>query len=247
MMQIAIITDIHGNASALDAVLSDIDNRKAVEHIYCLGDMVGIGPDSNEVLDMLFSRNDLSMITGNHDEAILTLAKGQEYPKSHSQVREHHQWLLDRLDKSFIPKLEKLPRTIRQNINNHSILFVHYQIKHGQINDHISKDPFSSIVSPSVENLETLFAENEEDLICFGHHHPIHYYFGEKSIYLNPGSLGCNDKPIAPYALIDITKGGLVINLEKIRYDNSSFLESYHKLQVPEREFILKVFHGNQI
>ncbi|MEH7246070.1 metallophosphoesterase family protein [Neobacillus niacini] len=246
-MQIAIIADIHGNALALKAFFSEIAKRKDIDHIYCLGDMIDIGPDSNEVLHMLFSRNDISMITGNHDEAILTLAKGQEYPKSHSNVKEHHQWLLDRMDKSFIPKIEQLPRTIKQDLEGHSILFIHYQIKNGKINDPINNDPFSSIVEPSVENLENLFKDNNEDLICFGHHHPIHYFKGNKAIYLNPSSLGCNHKPIARYAIVSVSKEKIEINLEETIYDNSSFLESYHKLQVPERDFILKVFHGNQI
>lgn len=246
-MRIAIITDIHGNAAALKAVLSEIDNRKDIDHIYCLGDTIGIGPDSNEVLHRLFSRNDTSMITGNHDEAVLALAKGQEYPKSHLNVREHHQWILDRIDKSFIVKLEQLPRTIKQNIEGHSILFTHYQIQNNKINDHISKDPFTPIVNPSLENLETLFKGNNEDLICFGHHHPVHYFKGNKAVYINPGSLGCNHKPIAPYAVIELSNDKIKINLEEAAYDNSAFLKSYHKLQVPDRDFILKVFHGSQI
>lgn len=246
-MRIAIITDIHGNAAALKAVLSEIDNRQDIDHIYCLGDTIGIGPNSNEVLHMLFSRNDTSMVTGNHDEAILALAKGQEYPKSHLNVREHHQWILDRMDKSFIPKVELLPRTIKQNIEGHSFLFTHYQIQDSKINDHISKDPFSPIVNPSVENIETLFKDNNENLICFGHHHPVHYFKGNKAVYLNPGSLGCNHKPIAPYAIIAVSNNKFEINLKQTVYDNSTFLKSYHKLQVPDRDFILKVFHGSHI
>ncbi len=73
-------SDIHGNGPALKAVLKEIDERRDVDHIYCLGDMLGMGPDSNEVLEMLFSRSDVSMLTGNHDEAILALAEGEEYP-----------------------------------------------------------------------------------------------------------------------------------------------------------------------
>lgn len=246
-MPIAIIADIHGNAAALKAVLSEIDNRNDIDHIYCLGDMIGIGPDSNEVLEMLFSRDDVSMITGNHDEAILSLAKGEEYPQSHSTVRKHHQWILERMDKAFIPKLEQLPRIIKQNIEGHSILFIHYQIEINKMNTHISNDPFSSILEPSVENLETLFKDNNEDLICFGHHHPIHYFKGNKVVYLNPGSLGCNHKPIAPYAIVNFSDNKLEIELKETAYDNSAFLRSYHQLQVPDREFILKIFHGNQI
>ena len=88
-MKVAIITDVHGNASALKAVLRVIDERDEIDHIYCLGDMVGIGPDTNEVLDLLFSRNDLSMITGNHDEAVLAIIKGEPHPDGHIHVDGH--------------------------------------------------------------------------------------------------------------------------------------------------------------
>ncbi|MED3963404.1 metallophosphoesterase family protein [Niallia taxi] len=114
-MKMAVIADVHGNLPALKAVFSALDLRKDVKHIYCLGDMIGIGPNSNEVLHLLFSRKDVSMITGNHYEAVLALAKGEEYPKSHSSVRRHYQWILDRLDKSFIPHLENSPRRMIQN------------------------------------------------------------------------------------------------------------------------------------
>lgn len=84
-------------------------------------------------------------------------------------------------------------------------------------------------------------------MICFGHHHPIHYFKGSITTYLNPGLLGCNHKPTAPYAIVGIENSKVDICLEEATYDNSSFLESYHGLQVPEHDFILKVFHGNQI
>ncbi|MED4041216.1 metallophosphoesterase family protein [Niallia taxi] len=246
-MKMAVIADVHGNLPALKAVFSALDLRKDIKHIYCLGDMIGIGPYSNEVLHLLFSRKDVSMITGNHDEAVLALAKGEEYPTSHSSVRRHHQWILDRLDRSFIPHLENLPRRIIQNIEGHSVLFCHYQFKKDHKDQPISKDPFSSIVSPSKDNLEKLFRNHNEELICFGHHHPTHFFTGKEATYLNPGSLGCNHKPAAPYAIINFSKKKFEITLQETEYDNEDFLKSYYQLEVPEREFILKVFHGNQM
>ncbi|MBO1912562.1 metallophosphoesterase family protein, partial [Microvirga sp. 3-52] len=87
----AVLADIHGNAPALQAVLYEIDNRKDIEHIYSLGDMIAIGPDTNAVLELLFSRDDISMITGNHDEAVLAIIKGEPHPLSHPHVKEHHE------------------------------------------------------------------------------------------------------------------------------------------------------------
>ncbi|ANU11046.1 hypothetical protein BBH88_12425 [Planococcus antarcticus DSM 14505] len=63
---IAVIADVHGNIAALHAVLDEIDDNPDIEHIYCIGDMVGIGYETNEVLDLLFSRTDTSFVIGNH-------------------------------------------------------------------------------------------------------------------------------------------------------------------------------------
>ena len=87
----------------------------------------------------------------------------------------------------------------------------------------------------------------EEEAIFFGHHHPVHYFKNEKTLFLNPGSLGCNDEPAARYAIVNANSIGIHILLKKASYNNIPFLLSFEKLQVPDRDFILKVFHGNQL
>lgn len=64
----AIISDIHSNLEALKTVLADID-RRGVETIYCLGDIVGYGPDPRECLDLVAERVAFSLC-GNHDHAV---------------------------------------------------------------------------------------------------------------------------------------------------------------------------------
>ena len=241
----AVITDIHGNYPALRAAIQEIDNM-GIDQIYCLGDMIGIGPDTNEVLDLLFSRKNVSMITGNHEEAVLALLNGEEYPESHENVRNHHEWIAERLDNSFIPKLKKLPRYINYLVNSYSIYFIHYHITQEKMREHISRDPFSSIIEPNFNDIADLFADRKENMICFGHHHPVHYFSNHKPIFLNPGSLGCNNKPSARYAIVNANETEIGIDLKEALYDNTGFLASYSRLQVPDREFILKVFHGNQ-
>jgi diadenosine tetraphosphatase ApaH/serine/threonine PP2A family protein phosphatase len=65
---IAIISDIHSNLEALEAVLEDIRKRE-VEKIYCLGDIVGYGPNPRECIDLMKACSVVLM--GNHDEAVL--------------------------------------------------------------------------------------------------------------------------------------------------------------------------------
>ncbi|WP_079480679.1 metallophosphoesterase family protein [Halobacillus salinus] len=243
-MSIALLTDIHGNAPALRAVLQELDEIHNLEHLYVLGDLLAIGPDSNEVLELLFSRNDVSVITGNHDEAVLTVAKDEPYPKSHGHVKAHHQWIADRLDQRFIPLLEELPRTIDVEWKGYSLHFTHYALAKPEAP--ISEDPFHKILSPSLKRMERMFRSVSADLIGFGHHHPAHHYEGE-AIFINPGALGCNNRPTAPYAIVDCQGDKLEVNFKEAHYDNEAFLKSYHKLKVPDREFILDIFHGGQL
>lgn len=246
-MRFAVITDIHGNAPALKAVLEEIDGRQNIDHIYCLGDMIAIGPDSNEVLEMLFSRLDVSMITGNHDEIVVALSNGEPHPISHAHVKEHHEWIAERIDAGFVSKLGNLPRFIRKNIMGHSIFFTHYHVNVDKIATHISKDPFARIVQPSLENMEALFGPQDAALICFGHHHPIHFFAGEHTTYLNPGSLGCAETSVARYGVVSVEAEGIHVELLEAAYDNTEFIRSFEKLKVPAWEFILKAFHGDQL
>ena len=68
-MPTAIISDIHGNAEALRAVLADIDTR-GIDRIICLGDIIGYGPEPLECVDMVRDRCDWSLM-GNHDFGVL--------------------------------------------------------------------------------------------------------------------------------------------------------------------------------
>jgi len=65
----AIISDIHSNLEALQTVLADIEKR-GIKNIYCLGDVVGYGPNPKECLDLVIEKTSLSVM-GNHDYAVL--------------------------------------------------------------------------------------------------------------------------------------------------------------------------------
>lgn len=68
-MRVAVISDIHSNLPALEAVLADVDGE-GPDEIWCLGDIVGYGPHPNECVDLTRERATLSLC-GNHDLAVL--------------------------------------------------------------------------------------------------------------------------------------------------------------------------------
>lgn len=239
MKKIAVITDIHGNSPALNAVLQDISSR-GVDHIYCLGDVVGIGPDSNQVLDLLLSRNDVYFVVGNHDLALMAAFHDEEAPRGHQNERKHHQWLADRINPAYIKSMSNWPKQHIINYFNKQLLFTHYHLDQNNWFLPIEK-------SPTTESLDQIYKETKYKLVCFGHHHIVHDFVSGERDYFNPGSLGCYDKPLARYGIVTLMENVIIKELIEVPYENKEFLQSYDRLQVPEREFILKIFHGGQL
>ncbi len=242
-MKIAILTDIHGNKLALTAVLNEIDTRGDIEEIWCLGDMIAMGPDTNEVLDILFARPNIQLITGNHDEAILSLIAGEGHPETYKHTREHHEWVAKQLSAENIDRLKKLPRMIEKVINGTRIVGIHYHIESDKRIAHIIDEPFHTIVDATLENMEKMFADYPTEIICFGHHHPEHFFQNDHQVYLNPGALGVSKGNTAPYAIIDFTVLKPIIQIHHASYDKKAFLQSFETLQVPQREIMFKLFY----
>lgn len=241
MYRIAIITDVHGNINALNAVLKDIKGR-SVDYIYCLGDMIGIGPFSNEVLDTLFDINNISMIKGNHDEAVLALLNNETYPKSRVNVIPHHEWIAERLSKEHKFKLEKLPRIINPTIYEQNLHLIHYPMKQRLHNTHISTDPFDSAGMPSPEKFASIDGLNDFSMVCFGHDHSNHQFICNNKTFYNPGSLGCFNKPYARYGIIDIDDKGFNLVQQYVPYEFDSYVNEIRKTSIPRKEIILAIY-----
>ncbi|MGE5673863.1 MAG: metallophosphoesterase family protein [Mycobacterium leprae] len=234
----AVLTDIHGNAPALRAVLADMARRGDIDRVLCLGDAIAIGPDTNEVLDLLGALHNLTMVTGNHEWSVLQLLAGRTLPPGMIEP-DHEEWITDRLDPQYVPFLAALPMSARVAVGGRTVLLQHYHL-----------DPIKVFASvdrqPSLERLESLYADAGADVICFGHHHIVHLFRSEQRLYLNPGALGCAGRPVARYGVLTLDRSAMNVELREVPYDNRAFLASYAQLGVPMGDFILQAFHGNQ-
>lgn len=97
-MRYAILSDVHGNLTALRAVLDDIDtvNRQVGEHvgqIWCLGDIVGYGPQPGECVEVISRRCDIC-VAGNHDMAAIKAIDLDDFSEAAAQSAE---WTRQRL------------------------------------------------------------------------------------------------------------------------------------------------------
>lgn len=235
-IRIALLTDIHGNAPALRAALSAIDAAPEIHHIYCLGDGVSIGPDINEVLDLLRALPNLSMVRGNHEGYVLACRRG-ETPNVGAGELEHQRWMAERITPAHTAWLEGLPFQLDAEYEGVRIRFCHYPLT--EANRFV---PWR----PELPSLEAHFATAPADVVCFGHFHEPTVQQGAQRLYVNLGSLGCCKRPVARYAILTLDAGQAQVELCEAPYDNRAFLASYDTLQVPERDFIRRIFHGGQ-
>lgn len=103
-MPVAIISDIHGNLEALKEVLTYIDAH-GIEKVYCLGDIVGYGPNPNECVEIISERCE-HVVIGNHDHAAIGLTS-TEYFNDFAKISTH--WTTNNLteeNKDFLHDLE---------------------------------------------------------------------------------------------------------------------------------------------
>ena len=106
IVRVAILSDIHSNLEALCAVIDDAGGRGAIDEVWCLGDMVGYGPDPNACLDVLLSMKHV-MVAGNHDMA--AVGKAQLWRSSTRYAAAACRWTAERLTPEHRETLAALP------------------------------------------------------------------------------------------------------------------------------------------
>jgi predicted phosphodiesterase len=104
-MRIAVISDVHSNIEALDAVLKHAGSERAIDAIWCAGDIVGYGPDPSAVLDA-FRERDVQTVAGNHDLAACGLMEIDEF---NPVAAEAVIWTQRRLRSDDVAYLRALP------------------------------------------------------------------------------------------------------------------------------------------
>ena len=103
-MQVAIVSDIHGNRQAFEAVLDDIDAEDVAE-LWCLGDLVGYGADPDVCVELAFARCDL-ILAGNHDLAVTGALSVEEFSPGAAAAAK---WTQKNIEPRNLEALRALP------------------------------------------------------------------------------------------------------------------------------------------
>ncbi|MBQ8293714.1 MAG: metallophosphoesterase family protein [Bacilli bacterium] len=234
MYKIGLFTDVHGNDLALKLILKEIEKYN-VDEIISLGDLIAIGPNSNEVLDIVTKLNNFSSIRGNHEKYYLF---GFSNPLSCTEST-HQDWVKESINPHHQSFIEGTRYQINKTIEGVKLCFMHYPLR--------STEPvhYEYIVhNPEASDLDNLFKDVDADVICYGHEHISSFIKGKK-LYLDVGSCGC------PYPEKDITRGLILIidngKVEyiplKLTYNSVEVVKDMYRKEMPERDFISKNFY----
>lgn len=158
-MKVAVLSDIHGNLEALEAVLVDMQGEM-VDQVICLGDLVGYGPDPEAVVARV-RRRGYACICGNHEAA---LAAGGERQRMNFQARENNIATAGLLSEDNWRYCCDLPRTLVIG----EAMFVH-----GVPPDSVNR----YVYMLEDDEVRRIFAEDSHKLFFVGHTHELMLIF----------------------------------------------------------------------
>lgn len=241
-MRILIISDIHANLTAFETVLKDAKGEW--EYVWCLGDVVGYGPDPNECVDLLRTLPHLCL-AGNHDWAALGRLDIRTF---NPDARKAVSWTRETLTPQNTAYLDALPTTF---------VIGDYTLAHGSPREPV----WEYILEPLIAALN--FPHFETPFCLVGHtHQPVIYELigddGETEaiapVYrqarhlhgrqiINPGSVGQprDANPDAAYAILDVETH--VWEHRRVAYDVASVQQRMRSHGMPER-LVSRLEHG---
>ena len=211
-MTIALLSDIHANLIALEAVLHDLP---AVEAIWVMGDTVGYGPDPADTLALLRERG-ATLVAGNHDRAVGTGEGLELFNAAARMAAERHRSWLGTADRDF---LAALPLTLE---------VAGYLLCHGSPRDPLWEYVFDARTAAFA------MADTPATRCCVGHTHvPATFRTGDGKVMINPGSVGQprDGDPRSSYALLDV--GATTADFRRVEYDIDETQRRMRALKLP--------------
>ncbi len=241
MERIALVSDIHGNYPAWQAVLDDIDSR-GIKRIFCLGDLVGKGPDSIRITDSVRERCEI-VLRGNWEELIVRM----------SEKDELFGWHARRLGAERLAYLDSLPLRYDFTLSGRLISLVHaspesvfqrvqpwdaMEARLGMFTAVEAGSPFAVESSPFYSRLP--------DMVGYGDIHNAYMQHLDGHVLFNVGSIGNPlDGKGASYVILegeaDATE--LVpysVQFMRIPYDVEQAVQDAQDAGIPALDFYIK-------
>ena len=248
-MQYALISDIHSNLPALDAVLEDID-RRGITAIYHLGDLVGYSAGPNEVVARLIERA-IPGVSGNYDSTVANDYKhcGCRSENARQEELSHlsYEWTRKHVTLATKSFLGALPfridlRPLGGHVAGPTITLVHATPVNNLV--YVTEDRPDAFLSKMA-----LQAQLEAgDAICFGHTHKPWVRTVDGVTFINTGSVGRpkDGDRRAGYVLLSASENRIIAEIVRVEYDVEQAAREIVEAGLPE-EFSEFLRSGGQV
>jgi predicted phosphodiesterase len=243
MAKLALISDMHGNLPAFEAVLGDIQNQ-GINNLLCLGDAANFGPQPKETLERLRALG-CPVVMGNTDDSLLkprTLADIKEPNEETEFLLEVEAWCADQLDDSDRTFVRTFQPTFTLELDSLNLLAYHGS----------PKSYYDQIVAVTPEEtLNGYFEDASANLYVGGHTHEQFIRRYVESRVMNPGSVGLpfvfkreggEMRPLfAEYAVLETTPE-VNITFKRIPYEFEKLATAVRASNMPYAEKWLEDF-----
>jgi putative phosphoesterase len=229
-MRIGIISDIHGNLPALEAVLDDLGPRR-LDAVYCLGDLVGYAAFPNQVTDRIRAEG-IPTIMGNYDDGVGFDRDecGCAYtdPVEKALGDRSLAWTRAEVTADNKAFLRTLAKEIRFEADGRRVLLVHGSPR--KINEYLFEDR-------PIASFQRLAASSQADIIVFGHTHRPYTKLVDGVLFVNAGSVG---KPKdgdwrAGYVILEPSNEAHPVQTIRLPYDVRTVAAAIRASALPDR------------
>jgi predicted phosphodiesterase len=236
-MRYALISDIHANLPALEAVLEDIERRELAQTTYHLGDLVGYAPWPNEVVAMLRDHN-IPGVNGNYDSTVATRYKhcGCKYEDPQQEALSHlsYEWTLEHVTPETRGALGALPFRLDLRPKGGHTGGMRIVLVHGTpaLNTAYWTEDRPDAFCLQMARLAGISAG---DLIAFGHTHKPWYREVHGIHFVNTGSVGRpkDDDWRAGYVVIDASADAPTVEFVRVEYDLTAAARGIIESELP--------------
>ncbi|USZ67792.1 metallophosphatase family protein [Halorussus salilacus] len=222
-MQLGVISDVHGNLVALEAVLDDMPE---VDALVCLGDVIGYNPWPGECVDRVREAADV-VVKGNHERMVETPERYRHHETAYAGLARADEDLTD----GQFEWVRSLPK--RRTVADDRFRVVHSH-PDPEYEDAYVRPPQFPEMRPYLDDYDGLF---------LGHTHIQHEATIDGRLVLNPGSVGQprDSNPAAAYAVVDTDEA--TADLRRVEYDIDAVRERVEELGMP-RETWARLVEG---
>ena len=221
-MRVALISDLHGNDLALEAVLADIA-RYGVDRTVCLGDTATLGPRPREVLARLRELG-CPCILGNHDAFMLEPGLVHSYTEA-PVVVDAVEWCRDRLSADDLGFIRSFLPTLDLDLGGGQVLLLF----HGTPRSHME----NLLCTTPADELDAMLGTRPATVMAGGHTHVQMLRQHRGTLIVNPGSVGLAFEefvdgatpkllPYAEWGCIEARRGAVSVSLHRLVLDRAA-------------------------